>query len=112
MSKSQRCCRHCRDRAAYDPRVTTDEFAARHPSVFHVAVPGSWRGIVENGLLSTSALLDLYEVPGEDRPALEERRRRKSHALVHPVHSSAVLRDQLPLSETKLQACLEDMTVS
>ena len=92
--------------------MTSEEFAARYPSVYHVAVPGSWTAIAKHGLLSTSALLDLFEVPDADRPALEEERRRTSHVLSHPVHGSAVLRDQLPLSEAKLEACLEDMTVS
>jgi hypothetical protein len=91
--------------------VTLDEFADRYPTVFHVAAPGAWPAIAEHGLLSTSALLDLYEVPPEERLELEERRRESTHTVTHAVHGSAVLRDQIPLSEAKLAACLDDMTV-
>jgi uncharacterized protein DUF7002 len=37
------------------------------PRLFHMAEPGSWAGIQRHGLLSTSALLDLFEVDGDLR---------------------------------------------
>jgi Family of unknown function (DUF7002) len=85
--------------------VTEDEFAARFPRVYHVAEAGSWPGIARHGLLSTSALLDLYGVDGGLRERLEGRRRAETHVLEDPEHGRAVLRDQKPLSEEKLAAC-------
>jgi hypothetical protein len=80
--------------------------------MFHMAEPGSWAGIKKHGLLSTSALLDLFEWPRRERVAIETRRRPKSVTLTHPVHGKAVIRDQIPLSEKRLASCLCDgMTV-
>ena len=45
------------------------------PRLFHMAESGSWDSIRERGLLSTSALLDLYEISDPDREAIESTRR-------------------------------------
>ena len=37
---------------------------ALYPPLYHMAAEGSWPSIQRHGLLSTSALLDLYEVCG------------------------------------------------
>lgn len=70
--------------------------------------PVSLPGILRHGLLPTSALLSLFEVPDAERPAIERRRRPGSVALTHPVHGRAVITDNLPLSEAALEACLDD----
>ncbi len=88
--------------------MTDAELIAAHPRLYHMAGDGAWPGIRARGLLSTSALLDLYEVAGEGRTALEERRRAKSVTLERPGLPGAVLRDQGPLSEVRLAACLDD----
>ena len=90
--------------------MTAQEFATRYPFVFHVAKAGSWPSIEQHGLLSTTALLDLFEITGEEREQLEGRRRTASHTLEDPVHGRVVLRNQVPLSEEKLASCLVDMT--
>lgn len=76
-----------------------------------MAEAGSWDSIVEHGLLSTSALLDLYELRGPRRAAIESVRRRESVNLDHPVHGPAVVRDQKPLLETVLKKTLEGATI-
>jgi len=68
----------------------------------------AWPSISQHGLLSTQALLDLFEVNGDRRTALLTRRRPASVVLQHPLKGRAVLRDQIPLSETRLAACLQD----
>jgi hypothetical protein len=40
------------------------------------------------------------------------RRRAVSVTISHPEHGTAVVRDNIPLSESKLAAALTDMTVS
>jgi hypothetical protein len=48
-----------------------ERLASRYPVLFHMAEDGSWESIRERGLLSTSALLDLFEVEAEERFAIE-----------------------------------------
>ncbi|HEY0521872.1 MAG TPA: hypothetical protein VGD08_00680 [Stellaceae bacterium] len=83
-------------------------FTASHPELYHVAERGAWAGIAWHGLLSTSALLTLFEVTGEARAEIETRRRPEFLTLTHPRHGRAVLRDQKPLGDATLSRCLED----
>jgi hypothetical protein len=82
--------------------------ASIHPRLFHMAEAGSWPAIREHGLRSTSALLDLFEVAGEERAAIEDRHRASSTTLTHPVHGEAVVRDQLAMSDAGLRKALRD----
>lgn len=74
-----------------------------------MATQGSWDSVRQHGLLSTSALLDLFEVEGSARAALESQRRPKSVEINHPILGSATIRDQKPLNEKLLLKCLEGM---
>ena len=85
------------------------DLARRYPRLFHMAHRAAWPSIVAHGLLSTSALLRLFEVPGDQVRMLECRRRPESVPITHPVHGSAVIRDNKPISETKLAQCLRGM---
>jgi hypothetical protein len=91
-------------------RLTPELLAARYPRLFHMAEEGSWPSIQEHGLLSTTALLDLFEVPAEERYALEAQRRAESVSIHHPVHGTAWIRDNKPINETVLRRTLEGMT--
>jgi hypothetical protein len=71
-----------------------------------MAEDGSWPSIRERGLLSTSALLDLYGVTGADRIQIEERRRAGSVALERAGLPPAIVRDQLPMDDVGLRRCL------
>lgn len=73
-----------------------------------MAQDGSWPSIAEYGLLSTSALLDLYEIEGEQRQALESRHRPLSVAINRLGLPGAVVRDQQPMREQALRDCLDD----
>ena len=86
--------------------MNPQEFAARHPTLYHMAEQGSWNSIRSQGLLSTSALLDLFEVTGPERYAIESGHRPASTQISHPHYGVAVIRDQKPMSETKLRSCL------
>ena len=79
------------------------------PQLFHMAEAGSWPSIVRHGLLSTSALLDLYGIGGEERRAIESARRPRSVALEHPEHGRVVVSDNAPLREEVLRAILVGM---
>src|SRR4051812_522398 len=76
-----------------------------------MAEVGSWPKVQRDGLLSTSALLDLYEVEAGDREPIESARRPKSVTVTDPrTGESAVIRDNIPLQEKFLKACLTDMS--
>lgn len=88
--------------------MDADELARRFPRLYHMAADGSWSTISALGLLSTTALLDLFEVPEPRRTELEATRRPESVVLEHPRHGIAVIRDNKPLLESRLQSCLLD----
>jgi len=84
---------------------------ATYPRIFHMAEASAWEGIQRHGLLSTGALVDLFETPDPRRNRLLAERRSDMTAVHHAVHGTALIRDNGPLSERKLAACLTDMTV-
>jgi hypothetical protein len=68
-------------------------------------------GILRHGLRSTSALLDLFEVTGEQRKQIETRIRRECVAVEHSIHGKAVIRDQKPIgSDERLAKALGEST--
>lgn len=70
----------------------------------------SWPSIHKHGLLSVTALLDLFEVNGTRRQKIESQHRPESVPIEHPAHGRAVIRDQKPMSESALNKCLVEMT--
>jgi hypothetical protein len=70
---------------------------ARYPVLYHMAEDGAWPSIRTHGLLSTRALLDLYDPPADVVGAALGGVRRTSIELSHPVHGTARIRDQAPL---------------
>ncbi|SKA07096.1 DUF7002 family protein [Consotaella salsifontis] len=79
---------------------------ALFPRLFHMCEADSWTAIRDHGLLSTSALLDLYGIAGERRAALESRRRDRVVRIEADGLPGAVLRDQKPLTDAALTRCL------
>lgn len=90
------------------PGVTEAELARKFRRLYHMAEDGSWASIRRHGLLSTTALLDLYGVNGDKRLALEARHRAESMPINHPTYGRAVVRDQKPMSDDALRRCLQD----
>jgi len=88
--------------------MTVDDLVKRFPVLFHMAEPESWPSIERHGLLSTQSLLELFEITGERRDSILSRRRSEAVVIEHPLHGRAVIRDQKPLSESKLAGCLRD----
>lgn len=90
--------------------LSTDYIATRWPRLFHMAEAGSWASVERRGLLSTTALLDLFEVTGTRRDAIESARRPQSVSITHPDHGTAWIRDNRPINETVLRRTLIGMT--
>ena len=61
-------------------------------------------------MLSTTALLDLFEVAGDERAAIEAARRPEPVEITHPAHGSAWIRDNKPINETVLRRTLVGMS--
>lgn len=90
--------------------MTKDQLIKKYPKLYHVAEAGSWPSIQKHGLLSTSALLDLFEIYGPKRKRFESKWRGDSMPIEHPVHGKAVIRDQKPMPPDKLSDLLIDLT--
>jgi hypothetical protein len=75
-----------------------------------MAYGGSWPSIQKHGLLSTTGLLDLYEIEGSARDSLELTHRQASVPISHPSYGRAVVRDQKPMSDSRLRSVLRDGT--
>jgi hypothetical protein len=84
------------------------DLIAIFPRLYHVTDGGAWPSIRTHGLLSTSALLDLYGVRGPERSAFESRRRGTTMVLKREGRPDVVLRDQTPMSDKALLGCLLD----
>lgn len=90
--------------------LTPDYIAERWPRLFHMAEAGSWPSIQQHGLLSTTALLDLFEVTGDERDAIEAARRAESVEIVHPKLGAVWIRDNRPINATVLRRTLVGMS--
>lgn len=88
--------------------VGLEELAELYPILFHMAAEGSWPSIRQHGLLSTTALLDLFEIDGEERERIEDCHRPECIEISHPKHGKAVVRDQKPMSVNGLRRALRD----
>lgn len=92
--------------------MSPEDLVYRFPFLYHVAADGSWPSISRHGLMSTTALLDIWACNAEAREELETRRRPKSVSLRHSIYGTAVVRDQHPMSDAALSKCLTGMSLS
>lgn len=92
--------------AAYPQTVDAREFAARYPSLFHMADERAWPSIHRHGLLSTKAIVDLYNPPASTRAAILTGRRISTFRLEDEDLGAINIRDQKPLKF--LAECLRD----
>ena len=88
--------------------MSPEDLAGRCPLLYHVTDLAAVGSICRHGLLSTSRLLDLFELAPERRAGVEAERRLTSVVLTHPLHGRAVISDNLPLTARALSLCLED----
>jgi hypothetical protein len=91
--------------------VTPEQLIELYPRLFHMANAGSWPTIQSEGLLSTRQLVDACNPAQAVRDAILRQRRPRSITLTHPTQGQVIVRDQGPLREDNLRACLDSMTV-
>lgn len=87
-------------------REELDELIHDCPTLYHATGEGGWRSIAKHGLLSTTALLDLYELPKPQRDKIEGERRPSEVSISHPNLPTCTIRDQLPMDDAGLRKCL------
>src|SRR4051812_3683324 len=88
--------------------MLAEDLVARFPRLYHMAEDGSWPSIQRHGLLSTRALLDLFEVDEGERERHYSHHRPESVAIHHPKIGTAVVRDQKPMDDKGLIRSLTD----
>ncbi len=76
------------------------------PMLYHLADAANWASIQRYGLLSTSALLDLARIEGNERERIERQHRAERVTLA----TGTVIRDQQPMPPAALARCLRGMT--
>lgn len=87
--------------------MQVDQFTETYPLLYHMAHHEALPSILKHGLLSTSALLDLFEIDGKRREIIEMTMRPNSVLIEHPKHGKAVIRDQKALmSDRRLKQAL------
>lgn len=87
--------------------MTEEQLVSTYPRLWHMAHDGAWPAIREHGLMSSAAILDVYGVTGTEHDGLNRVRRPESVPLERDGLPGAVLRDQKPMSDSKLAACLD-----
>ena len=86
--------------------MTNKRFIQVCPLVYHMAAEGAWPSIQRHGLLSTQALLDLFEVIGPKREKILSTHRNMSETIRHPEYGEVTIRDQKPMDDGGLYRCL------
>jgi len=81
-----------------------------YPRLYHMAEAGAWESIQQRGLLSASAVLDLFHLEGNQRIAYEVQHRREMLSVPHDRTDQIVLRDQRPMPPDRLRLALTDGT--
>jgi len=81
-----------------------------YPKLYHMAEAGTWESIQKRGLLSASAVLDLYKLERHQRSAYEVEHRREMLSVPPGQPDQIVLRDQRPMPPERLRQALTDGT--
>ena len=72
--------------------ITREDLIKYFPRLYHMAEKGTRPSIKKRGLLSTTALLDLYGTKGKEREMIESLRRPDSVRIKHEEYGTAVIR--------------------
>lgn len=75
-----------------------------------MAESGSWASIKQNGLFSTTALLDAFKITEDKRREIETKQRRASLVIGNFPSGPVTIRDQIPLNERALVRIVDGMS--
>jgi hypothetical protein len=88
------------------PRVDSALLAKLHPTLYHMAEDGTWPSIRQRGLLSTQAIVDLYQPDADVRERILSTVRRDKIKLTSATLGEMTIRDQRPAKF--LEDCMND----
>jgi hypothetical protein len=88
------------------PRVDPTLLAKLHPTLYHMAEDGTWPSIRQRGLLSTPAIVDLYQPDADVREQILSTVRRDKIRLTSAALGEMTIRDQRPAKF--LKDCMND----
>lgn len=88
------------------PIVDPARLARLHPTLYHMAEDGTWPSIRDKGLMSTRAIVDLYQPDAQTRAEILSDVRRRMITLYSDDLGPITIRDQLPAKF--LTACMTD----
>ena len=86
--------------------MRAQQLVETYPRLFHMAWEGSWPSIREHGLLSTRALLELYEVEEQVAQKIVGEHRPHWIEIKKDGFPGAVVRDQKPMSDEGVRRAL------
>jgi hypothetical protein len=86
--------------------VHPEQLAEYYPRLFHMAWNDSWPSIEKNGLLSTKALLDHYQINDVSKKKLIKEHRPHWVEIKAANLPTAVVRDQKPMSDAGVRRAL------
>ena len=89
-----------------------EKIIIQHPLLYHMAEAGAWENIQRHGLLSTAALLKLFDVSETQWSTIGSEYRSSREVICHRNYGSAAIRDQTPMPPSKLERALTDMDPS
>ncbi len=87
-----------------------DHLCKLHPNIYHMAEVGTWDSIRTLGLMSTSAVLEHFNLPLEDRARIESSHRPNKIKIGPSSSDCIVLRDQIPMPPERLRRALANQT--
>jgi hypothetical protein len=88
------------------PCVDAAQLVSLYPTLYHMAEDGSWPSIRDRGLLSTQAIVDLYQPGDQARAEILSAVRRNKVTLTSAALGDITIRDQRPAKF--LEACMSN----
>ncbi|MGB6230760.1 MAG: hypothetical protein WBF53_11625 [Litorimonas sp.] len=88
--------------------MTPEDFARRHPRLYHQTASGLWPQIRERGLFPTAELLRRIRLPQVQIDALTRHRRPHGLIFLDTPLGRVEINDNRPLSHAALEKCLDD----
>jgi len=86
--------------------MLVEHIVARYPRLYHMAEAGMWPSIRTHGLLSASEIARRSHLSPAAKTALRSNHRPEKETVAVPGIGNLVLRDQKPMSETRLLGAL------
>ena len=74
-----------------------EKIITQHPLLYHMAEAGAWENIQRHGLLSTTALLKLFDVSETQWSTIGSEYRSSREVICHRDYGCAAIRDQTPM---------------